>query len=128
MDKELLGIFKRSWFNQTEEERNLDWQEHSWVLTEKEKQIYIPLMQKILAEIDNGIEDGASFNLSKTALNPNSLRELLVDVFNYEYNDDYESNGWQMDFGETYSKKGHKSLAVSGTGYTFELYISEDSD
>lgn len=55
---------------------------------------------------------------------------MIIDIFdslNMEYNDDFETNGWQLDywFGGTYKDK---EIRVSGSGYYggLSFYLDEE--
>lgn len=107
-------------------------------LSKKVKDKWYPIIKDFLDTLDNWkpeYEDDdtkkTKLDLSDTELNPYTLRDLLIDEFGYEEDEDkFDTNGWEMDFWIYLNKPGHASLSITGTGITFELNLNycEDDD
>lgn len=101
-------------------------------LTKKVKDKWCPIIKDFLDTLDNwkpeyDFDDTkkTELDLSDTELNPYTLKNLLIDEFGYEEDEDeFDTNGWQMDFWIYLNKPGHSSLSITGTGITFELNLN----
>lgn len=101
-------------------------------LTSSVKNKWCPIIKDFLYILDNWKPEyenddtkKTELDLSGTEINPYTLKELLINEFGYEEDDDkFDTNGWQMDFWIYLNKSSHVSLCITGTGITFELILS----
>lgn len=103
-----------------------------YLLDESVRQKYIPIIREHIHKIANcNLEETSRYNLclelSDTELNPYTLGKILVDDFGYE-DEDMDTNGWQMDFWNYYTKEGMPRLCIQGCGITFELNLRGDDN
>ena len=119
-----------------------------WKLTKEMREKWRPVVEEWLGKLEKltekevrDLEENATteelearfkMDLSDTEMNPSRVAELLKEL---GYGDDEtEDNGWQWDFWWTYKKdgvsfpSGCEALKISGTGATFELVLSVDTD
>lgn len=87
------------------------------------KEKYMPIVKKFIEELENysGCADDLKKDLSGTELNPYTLSTILKELGYEEI--DLDRNGWQMDFWWYFEKPKCKSIQISGTGITFELFL-----
>jgi len=119
-----------------------------WKLTKEMREKWRPVVEEWLGKLEKltekevrDLEENATteelearfkMDLSDTEMNPSRVAELLKEL-GYE-DDETEDNGWQWDFWWTYKKEGVsfpsgcEALKISGTGATFELVLSVDTD
>lgn len=86
---------------------------------------FLDILDNWKPEYENDDTKKTELDLSDTELNPYTLKELLINEFGYEEdNDKFDTNGWQMDFWIYLNKLNHVPLCITGTGITFELNLS----
>lgn len=96
---------------------------NQWKLTDNLRNKYAPIIKEMIEKIETNTEDVLQFDLADEQLNPSTLGYLLEETGYEQIN--VETNGWEMDFWITYSKKDYKNLVISGCGMTFSLSLCE---
>ena len=104
---------------------------NGWVLTDEQKEKFIPIIEKYIdtldsTELDKDMPD--ELELTFQGIGPYQLGKLLEELGYTEDEDcDMETNGWQCDFWMYYTNSNKKNFAerlvISGTGITFELKL-----
>lgn len=97
-----------------------------WKLTEGMISEWKGKIEEHIKEIENFCQFENPYlcelDLSQTSLNLITLKKLLKEM-GYEEGE-FETNGWEMDFWQEFTKYGEIPLMVRGCGMTFELILS----
>ena len=94
----------------------------AYYLTKEQKDIYTPIIELYLKEIEEKRGEDIGFDLTETALSPHSLMDLL-EKLGYKDVSGVDRNGWQMDFWIYMTKDNHRPICIEGTGISFELKL-----
>lgn len=96
-----------------------------WKLLDTEKEECTPLIEDFIKSIEEAAGEGEplELELSHTALNPYTLKELLEGL-GYEKTE-IDTNGWQADLWITMEKPGSRTLSIEATGIIFEMKLTE---
>lgn len=94
-------------------------------LTDEVREKFTPTVKEFIEKAQEKEFAGDLLELTGTELNPYTIWKLLEEL-GYEKND-FDTNGWELDFWITMVKSDFKDISIRGTGITFELnlYIGE---
>lgn len=97
----------------------------NWNLEPQEETTLVPFVAKCVERLNKREVD--SIDLEDTDLNPQILSDILVDKLGY-LDDEFETNGWEMDFWIKFRKEGLPTIMIVGCGMTFGLSLTIDED
>lgn len=94
------------------------------MLTEEEKELYLPVIQDYLSDVKFWMDCtlSLSLNLSGKGLTPYKVL-LILEELGYQQTDSTELEGWEMNYSIRMSKEYEKDIKICGRAMIFEIEL-----